>query len=86
MWWCLIKARLMRHWCHVISSESACYFNLFISKIRLHLWFQRPTTPLESKITELEQAKATISQQTQTEFSTQEKATQTDLTMEQIKQ
>ena len=40
---------------------------------------------LESKISELEKAKATISQQTQTEFSTQEKSTQTDLTMEQIK-
>lgn len=43
-------------------------------------------TRLESKIQELETAKITISQQTQTEFSTQDKSTQTDLTMEQIKQ
>ncbi|MCE8163615.1 MAG: hypothetical protein I3273_05625 [Candidatus Moeniiplasma glomeromycotorum] len=39
---------------------------------------------LEAKISELETAKSTISQQTQTEFSTQNKSTQTDLTMEQI--
>src|SRR4051794_15210721 len=37
------------------------------------------------KIQELEKTKATISQQTQTEFSTQDKSTQTDLTQEQIK-
>jgi len=43
-------------------------------------------TRLEAKISELEKAKTTISQQTQTEFSTQNKSTQTDLTLEQIKQ
>jgi len=41
---------------------------------------------LESKIQELEKAKVQVSQQTQTQFSTQDKSTQTDLTMEQINQ
>ncbi|RHZ35245.1 hypothetical protein [endosymbiont GvMRE of Glomus versiforme] len=41
------------------------------------------TARLETKIQELELAKSTIHQQTQTEFSTQDKGTQTDLAAEQ---
>ncbi|CAG8506187.1 10168_t:CDS:2 [Gigaspora margarita] len=40
---------------------------------------------LETKIQELELAKSAIEKQTQTDFSTQDKGTQTDLTAEQIK-